>query len=278
MLITLLLISAVGYGAGVSRLWRKAGVGQGVGRGDVAAFAAGIVALLVALVGLHELSEQLLAAHMVQHELLMIVAAPLVALGSPILVWLWLLPSRWRPAVMAAARQSGVVAVFEVFSAPVAVWLLHGAALWVWHLPSLYQAAIRNEAVHITQHLSFFLTAVLFWSGLTRGRYGRAGYGAAVLFVFATSLHSGVLGALLTFSRNLWYPLYGATSPAFGLTALEDQQVAGLVMWIPAGIILTIGGLVFLAAWLRESERRARCGGEPSPRRMAATHGPISLR
>ncbi|HYX23881.1 MAG TPA: cytochrome c oxidase assembly protein, partial [Thermoanaerobaculia bacterium] len=80
--------------------------------------------------------------------------------------------------------------------------------------------------------------------------------GAAVLYVFTTSLHSGVLGALLTFAPRLWYPIYEARTAAWGLSALEDQQLAGLIMWVPAGVLFIVLGLALFAAWLGEAERR----------------------
>jgi cytochrome c oxidase assembly factor CtaG len=82
------------------------------------------------------------------------------------------------------------------------------------------------------------------------------GYGAAVLYVFTTSIHSGLLGALLTFSRSVWYPSYVGLTTSWGLTPLEDQQLGGLIMWIPAGVLYAIAGLALFAGWLRESESR----------------------
>jgi cytochrome c oxidase assembly factor CtaG len=134
---------------------------------------------------------------------------------------------------------------------------LHAVALWVWHLPALYDYAVAHEGVHIIQHLCFFASAALFWWGIAHGRYGRTGYGAAVVYVFATALHGGVLGALLTLSPRVWYSPYLANHPA-GLTPLQDQQLAGLLMWVPAGLLSAAGGLVLFAAWLRESDRRTR--------------------
>jgi putative membrane protein len=198
---------------------------------------------------------------MVQHELLMVVAAPLIALAAPLVALMWALPPRGRRRVMQAVRRRGVAGAWAAITAPAAVWLLHAVTLWVWHMPSLFDAALRSETIHAVQHLSFFWTAALFWWGMAHGRYGRLGYGAAVVYVFATAVHSGVLGALLTLSPHVWYPLYAtATSAtaAFGLTPLEDQQLAGLLMWVPAGVIFIAGGLFFFAAWLRESERRVR--------------------
>ena len=114
----------------------------------------------------------------------------------------------------------------------------------------------QDDAVHVVQHLSFFLTAALFWWALVHGRYGRIGYGVAVLFVFTTALHSGALGALFTFGSAVMYPLYAGRSAAFGVNALEDQQLAGLIMWIPFSLTFLIVGLALFAAWLGESDRR----------------------
>ena len=249
MLVSSLIVVAACYGLGLMRLWRRAGIGKGISRGQALAFAAGWVALVAALVGpLHELSEQLLSAHMVQHELLMVVAAPLFATSSPAVALAWLWP---RTA-------SKTFHVVHAVTAPAVVWLLHAAALWIWHMPALYQAAVENEQIHALQHTCFFVSACLFWWGIGHGRYGRLGGGAAVIYVFTTAMHSGALGALLTFAPSLWYPIYASTTAAFGLTPLEDQQLAGLIMWIPAGVVFTGVGLAFLAGWIRESERRVR--------------------
>jgi cytochrome c oxidase assembly factor CtaG len=84
------------------------------------------------------------------------------------------------------------------------------------------------------------------------------GYGLAVMYMLTTAMHSGLLGALLTFSRTVWYPDYSLTTGSWGLTPLEDQQLGGLIMWMPAGIVYVVAGLILFAAWLRESERRVR--------------------
>src|SRR5213079_1742686 len=141
---------------------------------------------------------------------------------------------------------------------PLVLCLLHGLALWTWHLPALYQAALGSAAIHAAEHICFLGTACLFWWALIHGRYGRLGYGMAAVFVFVTGVHSEVLGALLTFAPRVWYPLYAARSSAAGLDPLEDQQLAGLIMWIPFGVILLILGLGLFAAWLGAAERRAK--------------------
>ena len=253
-----LAVAVAIYAAGLQRAWKSAGFGRGIRVWQAAAFAAGCAAIVAALISpLDAISASLFSAHMAQHELLMVVAAPLLVLGTPLLAALWSLPSRFRKPIADRVQSNGVRRAWRFATAPVTVWLLHAAALWAWHDPALYQAALSSEGIHALQHICFFATAALFWWGLAHGRYGRLGYGAAVVYVFSTAMHSGVLGALLTLSPSLWYPAYAGTAAAWGLTPLEDQQLAGLIMWVPAGILFAVVGLLFFAAWIRSSERWA---------------------
>ena len=222
---------------------------------EVASFAAGWSVIALALLSpIATLSEWLFSVHMTQHELLMLVAAPLIAIGRPLVPMLWALPHRWRTSLSLSAPGD----VLRLASAPLIVFSLHAVALWVWHLPVLYEAAVLDDRVHLFQHVCFTATAALFWWGLIRGRYGRSGYGVAVIYIFATALHSGGLGALLTFSSRPWYELYIQRTP--GGDALGDQQLGGVIMWVPAGIVLMLFGLAMFAAWLGESERRRQRG------------------
>src|SRR2546421_150529 len=254
-----LLASGALYVRGVSRLWARAGRGCGVRSWQLGAFAAGWIALVVALLSpVAAISDILFSVHMTQHEILILVAAPLLVLGRPVVPFLWALSPRWRLRLGTWSQNRYWSAVWKTLTGPLVVWLLHGLALWVWHLPALYQAALGSAAIHAIEHTCFLATACLFWWALIHGRYGRVGYGAAVAFVFATAMHSEALGALLTFAPRVWYPLYSARSPAAGLDALEDQRLAGLLMWIPFGVIFLILGLGLFAAWLGEAERRAK--------------------
>ena len=255
--IVLIAITAILYFGGVWRLWRAAGIGRGVGRLQLLAFAAGLVALIVALLSpVDTLGGILFSAHMVQHELLMLVAAPLLVLGRPLIAMLWALPSRWRSPVAQWTQRDAVAHAWRAVTAPLVATFAHGLALWIWHLPSLYQATLHNDFIHAMQHTSFIVTAALFWTSLIHGRYGRMGYGVGVAYVFITGIHSGALGALLTFAPSLVYPIYGPITTQWGLNALEDQQLAGLIMWVPAGIILVVLGMALFASWLHEAERR----------------------
>ena len=254
-----LLASGGLYVAGVSRLGARAGRGCGVRPWQLGAFAAGWIALVLALLSpVAAISEVLFSVHMTQHEILILVAAPLLVIGRPIVPFLWALSPRWRLRLGTWSRNRYWSAAWKALTGPLVVWLLHGLALWVWHLPVLYQAALGSAAIHAIEHTCYLATACLFWWALIHGRYGRVGYGAAVVFVFATAVHSEALGALLTFAPRVWYPLYATRSSAAGLDALEDQRLAGLIMWIPFGIIFLILGLGLFAAWLGEAERRAK--------------------
>ena len=212
---------------------------------------------MIALISpLDVLSDILFSAHMTQHELLMVIAAPLMVLGRPLIVFLWAFGADDRQRLTGWTRRAAIARAWYALTGPLTVWVLHALALWIWHLPALYEAALRSDSVHVVQHLSFFLTAALFWWALVHGRYGRIGYGVAVLFVFTTALHSGALGALFTFGSTVMYPLYASRSAAFGVSALEDQQLAGLIMWIPFSVTFLVVGLALFAAWLGESDRR----------------------
>ena len=252
-----LALSAWLYFLGARRLWRESAVGLGIRKWEAMAYAAGWLALFIALVSpLHPLGSVLFSAHMSQHEILMLVAAPLLVLGRPLIAFIWALPLNWRRKVGGAAKARPLQSVWRAVTNPFAAWLIHAFALWAWHAPSLFQATLESEFVHTLQHLSFLLSALLFWWALIHGRRGLMGYGAAVLYMFTTSIHSGVLGALITFSSSVWYPAYAATTSSWGLTPLEDQQLGGLIMWIPAGLVYIFAGLALFAGWLRESERR----------------------
>jgi len=251
-----LALAAGLYARGLRALWRQAGTGHGIRRWQAAAFAAGWLVLVIALVSpLHELGETLFSAHMAQHELLMAVAAPLLVLGRPMLSFLWGLPMAWRRTAGHWASRPPVRTTWHALTLPSIAWTVHALAIWVWHAPRLYDAAVTSALVHALQHASFLGSALLFWWALIHGRNGRLRYGASVLYVFTTALHTTALGAVLSLASRPLYPAYASTA-AWGLTPLEDQQLAGLIMWVPAGIAYLVAALGLMAEWLREAERR----------------------
>lgn len=224
---------------------------------NAAFFFGGMLSLCVALDSpIHELGEQLFWVHMTQHEILMLVTAPLLVISRPLSTFLWALPKSWRVRGGALAKTSIVRRSWLAISAPLAAWLLHAAALWLWHAPVFFVAAMQNDAVHAAQHISFLGTALLFWWALLNNHGLRLGYGGALLYLFTTITHMSLLGAWLTFSAKPWYSPYLATAPLWHLSALEDQQIGGLIMWIPAGVVLTFVMLGMLVRWIQQSQRR----------------------
>jgi putative membrane protein len=262
--LALLLVSAALYAAGLAVLWRRAGRDRGIRMWQAASFYAGVFFLATALVSpVAWLSELLFSVHMTQHEILMLVAAPLLVFGRPLQALTWALPASSRVAAVRSVTRPRLAALWRMLTGPTAAFVLHAVAIWVWHAPRLYEAALRSTAVHAVQHLSFVLTACLFWWGMVNGRYGRAGYGVGVLYVFVTAVHTSVLGALLTIAPALWYPWYGTAAARWQIDPMADQQLAGLLMWVPSGVAFIVFGLGLMAAWLGESERRAQLGSVP---------------
>jgi cytochrome c oxidase assembly factor CtaG len=258
-LLAAIVAAGVGYALGAARVRRAASGRRALPAWRAGCFALGWAALAAALAPpLAVLADVLFAAHMAQHELLVLVAPPLVVLGRPALVWLAALPTRARHRALRALRGPLPRAFWRTLGAPLPAALLHAAVLWLWHAAPAFEWALQDDAVHAAQHATFYGSAALFWWSLLHGRFGRAGYGAAVLFVFATALHSGALGALLTVAGAPWYPTHAARAAARGGDPLADQQLAGLLMWVPAGTLLLGAGLALFAAWLGEAGRRVR--------------------
>jgi len=227
------------YARGVRALWRAAGAGRGIPRWRAACFAGGMLAVALALMSpIDAVASALFAVHMTQHMLLVVVAAPLIVLGDPGTATLWALPIGARRDLGAWwLAQHTLPATWRVLRLPLVAFTLHVAALWIWHVPSLYDAAVRRESVHVAEHASFFLTALLFWYPIADPhRRRRFGVGVATLYLFAAGLQCTMLGALIAFASHPWYFAHYATTAAWGLTPLEDQQLAGLIMWIPAGM------------------------------------------
>lgn len=252
------LLAGVGLAAGiylrgVTRLWRSAGAGRGISRRQALSFFAGLAALAAALITpLDALAGVLLSAHMLQHLLLLLAAPPLLLLGSPLLAFTWALPRSTRLRLGGwQHRQPRITSALRLLSAPAAAWALHAAALLSWHLPLLYQVALQNEAAHALEHACFLGTALLFWRPLVEtGKSGGIRSGLGVFYLFTTLLYSGVLAALLTFSRQLWYPAYATSTAAWGLAPLEDQQLAGALMWAPGSLVYTLTILLLMWRWL----------------------------
>ena len=265
-----LIAAAVAYAAGLRRLWR-AGPGA-PSAGQAACFAAGLATVVLALLSpLDTLAHGLFVAHMAQHMLLVMVAAPLLVLGAPGLPLAVSLAPDWRRRLGRLRHRPAVQAARDLLTRPLVAWAVHVGTLWAWHMPGPYQAALGNDLVHAVEHASFLATAVLFWwVVLSRQGRRRLAPGFAVLYLFAAALQGSALGALLTLAPAPLYPLQAASAPAWGPAPLADQQLAGLVMWVPADLVyLGAAGALFMG-WLLSLERT-------SPRQELPDRRPVPV-
>jgi putative membrane protein len=246
------------YVIGLRNLWKAAGRDHGISEKSVAAFTFGWLSLFIALIGpFHDLSEKLFSAHMTQHEILMLISAPLVALGRPQIAAVWAFRQDRRKSVAAIVNDPTFKTYWRFISNGFVAFLIHAIALWIWHIPVLFDATLKSDTIHALQHASFFGTALLFWWAIINSRLDWKSSFVGVLYLFITSLHSGILGAFLTFTHRLWYSAYADSTAPWGITALEDQQLGGLIMWVPAGLVYIGAGLLMFGRLLRQSEKRA---------------------
>jgi len=253
VVVPLLVVGSL-YALGAIRLARRST--RRTGRAwRYLAFLMGWLSLIAALVSpMHWLGERMLAFHMVEHEILMAVSAPLLVLARPVGIWMWSFPRRLRVAGGRLMRSPLAGSLWGLLSGGRNATLLHAMAIWAWHAPPLFDAAVSDPTLHRLQHLSFFATAVLFWWSVLR----RSAIGAAAWHVFVTMLHTSVLGALMALSPRLLYQQDYSIAGSWGLSQLEDQQLAGLIMWVPAGTIYAGVALALIAIWINGTARSVR--------------------
>jgi putative membrane protein len=253
-----LTLSGMIYFWGVQKVWQRAGVGHGLSVHRFGAFLGAILALFVALISpLDAMSSVLFSAHMVQHLLLILVAAPLLILSEFPWVALWVLPRHWVQGLGRRWKRASIMQrLWHVLTKPVSAGLIFALTIWLWHAPTLYQAALQDEAIHAIEHIEFLLSALLFWwIILDVSRPKRSRYMIAMVLLFTTAMHSGILGALMTFTEQPWYSFYSDTVGLWGLTPLQDQQLAGVIMWVPGGIVFTLFSILYFGALLRALEQ-----------------------
>jgi putative membrane protein len=214
-------------------------------------FLAGWLVLTLALISpLHEAGERSFTLHMVEHELIMLVAALLLPLSRPIGVMLWAWPRPLR-------RPLSMPGLWRRLSDPILATALQAAAMWAWHAPPLFNRALAHSGWHVAQHLSFLVTALIFW----RAMLETPNRGVAALCLFVTSIVGGALGALMALASSPWYPAYAAMGMMpFGLTPTEDQQLAGLIMWVPGGLVHAGAAIILLGRYLRLGTTNAMRG------------------
>lgn len=257
LVVALLFVTGWAYGRGVRRLWARAGLWRGIGPRHVLSFVLGQSVIVLSLVSpLDRLGGTLLSAHMMQHALLVTAAPLLLLFGKPGVAFAWALPAGWSRQGLTALAWRPLARLGRWLSRPFPAATLHGFALWIWHAPVLFDAAVEREWLHTLEHASFFGTGVLFWRALLAARSG-AGLGAALAAAFATLMHGGLLGGLITMAPRPLYGSYLGRTELWGLTALGDQQLAGLLMWVPMGVVY-FGACLALAARLIVQSGRDR--------------------
>jgi cytochrome c oxidase assembly factor CtaG len=241
-----LAVAGALYARGWWRLSRRTPGRFGEGRLAVFLAGLGVVALAVAS-PLHALAGQRLSAHMAQHQLLMMLAPPLLWLSAPLAPMLLGLP-RWMRRPVASGLATGLVrAVVPVVAHPAFGWLAFAVAFWAWHAPRLYELALRSHGWHHVEHACFFVTAMAFWRPVIVAASGRVPWRpwTMIPYLLLADVQNTILAAILTFSDRVIYPAYATPARVGALSALEDQAIAGVIMWVP-------GSLVFLVAavWL----------------------------
>jgi len=235
-------------------------------RWHLIAFYAGLASAVVALLGPLDLyNDELLTMHMLQHLVLIQLTAPLLLLGRPVQVVLrGLPPQRVGALARVVLRPKWMRIALTLLTAPLVVTLLHNGALIFWHVPRFYEASLYDDFVHELQHLSFFLTALLFWWPIIEPvpRHHKLPALWAIAAVFATFVVSTSIGAIITLADRPIYAYYATIVMPWGLSVLTDQQIAGLTMWVGGGFVYMSVIVGLLANWLREEERQQALRGE----------------
>lgn len=254
-LISVLAAAGILYGLGIRGIRRRTSR-QVVPASRVACFTLGLLVVAAALIGsLDTLSDTRFSTHMIQHVLLVLVAAPLFALATPLTVLVVSLPAGVRRHTTTPALRSRAAAFVLSPLFALAAFVI---VLWSSHLPPIYDAAERNEALHNLEHLLYLLTAVLFWSaiaGLDLGR-ARLAFPARLLYLFLSMVAMEVLGLALSGTNHALYPYYESQARGAGVSAVADQHTGGVIMWL-SGMLVTVPAMALVVlAWMAEDERR----------------------
>jgi cytochrome c oxidase assembly factor CtaG len=244
---TALLVGLYLYGIGPLR--RKYHLADEVKRGQVVAFLLGVFIMFLALVSpLDELGDSyLFSAHMVQHLFITLVGPPLLLIGTPG----WLLRPLWRNRT--------VFLIARVFTFPALAFLLYNADFWLWHAPPLYNATLENQGIHILEHVTFIVFGILNWWPIfsPSEELPRLSLGGQILYIFLTGMPTVALGAGLTFFPPLYAP-YLAAPRIWGLSAAVDQQLGGLIMWIPGNIFYIVIVSILFIQWMQKQDAKQR--------------------
>jgi cytochrome c oxidase assembly factor CtaG len=248
------------YAAGWRR-YRRRLPGRFAGS-QLAAFLGGLVCLGIAIASpLDQAAEGLLSAHMVQHILLLTVAPALLLLGDPLLPLLRGLPASVRRSVATPIlRRRSLRAAMHALVHPLTALLLSSVIFWGWHLPALFQLALRVPAVHLVEHASFLAGGLLFWYPVVQPWPSRPRWpsGAMIPYLLVADVQNTVLAAVLTFSDRVLYPFYEFHGWAMEAAALDDQVLAGVIMWVPMSLAYLVPAALLTIRLLSPADRGLR--------------------
>jgi cytochrome c oxidase assembly factor CtaG len=243
-----LLIALYLYAVGPLR--KKYQLADSVKRSQVVLFIIGMLVMFLALASpLDELGDEyLFSAHMVQHLLITLVAPPLLLLGTPG----WLLQPLLRNRVL--------LGIGKVLTHPFVAFFLFNVDFWLWHAPPLYNATLANENLHIFEHMLFIVTAVIYWWPVLSPakELPRLSLGGQVLYLFLSGMPSVALGAGLTFMQPLYSPYIQQPIRAWGISPATDQQLGGLIMWVPVNIIVIVIVSILFIRWMQAQDEKQR--------------------
>jgi putative membrane protein len=251
IVLTLALATVLAYARGVNLLQKRRSARLPSWTNQALFYLGVFVATAAVASPLHGWSETLFAAHMSQHLLLMIVAAPLIVLGRPSAPMIAALPGALGKQVSRVI--AGIRRRAPLLLHPVSIWALNTFVLWAWHVPALYDLALENTFVHGLEHATFLGSSLLLWGAVVGER--PIGEGPSVLLLFATGLQSAALGALLALATTVLYSTHVVAAPTAGVNPLADQQLAGVIMWIPPGILYLSISAVLLSRMLQDNTR-----------------------
>ena len=228
----------------------------------MATFLGGWILVALALLSpLEVLSGQLFFMHMIQHLLLVMCAPPLLLLSDPFPVVLWGMPRDLRRWVGSKFyREAGFRRALVLLTRPGLIWLYFVIMYVGWHDPVAYDAALRSDIIHDVEHLSFFVTSILFWWHVTSAAprvHGHSSYGMRIAYLLLTVPVNLLTGVTITFARQPIYSYYLHVARPWGLTVMQDQMLGGVIMWIPGSMMLLIAVLVIVARILAQQEESA---------------------
>ncbi len=250
------------YARGLSR-WTERTRGHSPWR--TASFYGGLLLLVLLYQSpLDRLGEHHFSIHMIQHNIAMMFVPPLIYLGAPATPVLKGLPKGFRKRVVAPFLRSSVTrGIWGFLTHPIVAIMLFAGSQWAWHMgPGWYDLALRNDRVHELQHISFLAVSMIFWWNIIDPKPRRSrisSMGMRILYFYGAMVPKHILAAFITFADHVFYPTYERVRLFLPGTPLEDQQMAGLLMWVPFGemLNLSVAGILF-AIWWRQSEAKQR--------------------